>query len=86
MFAVHQDNADQSVGRVANYLGNVFSVFADARLNSGWPFRWLQEQARRNATIRGLNLLSDHYLDDLGAKRRVDLRTDDLVRRLRAGG
>jgi len=36
--------------------------------------------------VRQLSLLDDHCLDDLGLRRPLDQRTDDLVRRLRAGG
>jgi hypothetical protein len=33
-----------------------------------------------------LNGLNDYCLEDIGVRRRPDLRTDDLVKRLRAGG
>jgi len=49
-------------------------------------FRWFQDQAWANETRQELNLLSDHYLDDVGVRRSVDPRADDLVRRLRIGG
>jgi hypothetical protein len=35
--------------------------------------------------MRDLDPLSDYYLD-VGISRRIDLRTDDLVKRLCAGG
>jgi hypothetical protein len=56
------------------------------RLDPWRLFRWLQDKARRNAATRELDLLSDYYLDDIGIRRRIDLRTDDLVNRLRTGG
>ena len=39
-----------------------------------------------DATLRELNLLNDHCLDDIGRRRPLDPKTDDLVKRLRAGG
>jgi hypothetical protein len=36
--------------------------------------------------LRELNLLSDHCLNDIGRRRPIDRKTDDLVKRLRAGG
>jgi uncharacterized protein YjiS (DUF1127 family) len=89
MFAVHQDEAGKSSERIARYLGDAFLkqlVFRRLRLNPWRLFRRLRDEARRNATIRELNMLSDHYLDDVAVRRRIDLRADDLVKRLRAGG
>jgi len=89
MFAVNQYKTDKSIGRVLKDLGGAFLkqlVFIDDRLGPCKVFRWFQDEARRNATIRELNLLSDYCLDDTGVRRPFDLRTDDLVKRLRAGG
>jgi len=90
MIAVNQDEADRSIGRVLKAVGGAFLeqlVFIGDRLALCKVFRWLRDEARRNAMIRELNLLSDYCLDDIGIGRRyVDLRTDDLVKRLRAGG
>jgi hypothetical protein len=47
---------------------------------------WFSNEWRLNATIRELNLLNDHCLDDIGLRRPFNLKTDDLMRRLRAGG
>jgi hypothetical protein len=66
------------------FLGQLVSV-AD-RLDPWRLFRRFQDEARRNATICELNLLTDYYLDDVGVRRSVDRRADDLVRRLRLGG
>lgn len=60
-----------------------------ALIGSGLPnvLRWLRDEAQRNRTSRELYLLSDYYLKDIGVRRcNVDLRNEDLVKRLRAGG
>jgi hypothetical protein len=36
--------------------------------------------------LRELNLLNDHCLNDIGRRRPLDQKTDDLVKRLHAGG
>ena len=89
MFAANQDKADRSIGRALKDVGGAFLErlgFIGAQLGLCNVFRWLQDEARHNATMRELNLLNDHYLDDIGIKRPFHPRTDDLVRRLRAGG
>ena len=89
MFAVNQDKADESPGRTPEALrGALLAQLAviDDRFNVSRIFRWLRDEARRNAMMRELNLLNDHCLDDLGVRRPIDQRTDDLVERLRAGG
>ncbi len=48
--------------------------------------RWLHDETGRTATLRELNLLNDHCLDDIGRRRPLDPKTDDLVKLLRAGG
>ena len=68
----------------ATFLGHLIAI-AD-RLDPLQLFRWFQDQARANETMRELNLLRDRYLDDVGVRRSVDPRADDLVRRLRIGG
>ena len=86
MFAANQDKTDRTIGRMLKDLGRIFleQLFIGNQL--GNAFSWLQDEARYNATMRELNLLNDYYLDDIGIRRPFDLRTDDLVRRLRAGG
>ena len=89
MFAVNQDKADEFPGRTLKALGDALLAqlaVIDDRLNVSRIFRWLRDEARRNAMMRELNLLNDHCLDDLGVRRPIDQRTDDLVKRLRAGG
>jgi len=89
MFIANQDKGDRSIGRVLKDLGGAFleqQVFIGDRLGLCNVLHWLQDEARHNATVRELNLLDDYCLDDIGIKRPFDLRTDDLVRRLRAGG
>ena len=89
MFAVNQDKADESPGRTLKDLrGALLAQLAviDDRFGVCRIFRWLRDEARRNAMMRELNLLDDDCLDDLGLRRPFDQRTDDLVKRLRAGG
>jgi len=86
MLAVNQDKADS---RVLQDLGAFLAllVFIGERLGLCKVFRWLQDEVQRNATVRELHLLSDDCLDDIGIRRRyIDLRADELVKRLRAGG
>ena len=89
MFAVNPGKADGSIGQLVNHFGGKFLgqlVFIADRLDPWRLFRRFQDEAGANATIRELNLLSDHYLDDVGVRRSVDRRADDLVNRLRLGG
>jgi uncharacterized protein YjiS (DUF1127 family) len=89
MFAVNQDKADESPSRTLKDLrGALLAQLAviDGRFGVCRIFRWLRDEAQRNAMMRELNLLDDHCLDDLGLRRPFDQRTDDLVKRLRAGG
>ena len=89
MFAVNQDQADESPGRTLKDLrGALLAQLAviDDRFNVCRIFRWLRDGVRHNVMMRELNLLNDHCLDDLGLRRPFDQRTDDLVKRLRAGG
>jgi hypothetical protein len=89
MFAVNQDKVDKSSGQ---RLKELCGVFLDQLAAMGDRFglpdfvRWVQDEAQCNATLRELNLLNDHCLNDIGRGRPLDQRTDDLVRRLRAGG
>jgi len=82
MFAV---NRDQTLKGLRGALLAQLAVLDD-RFGVCRAFRWLRDEARRNAMMRELNLLDDHCLDDLGLRRPFDQRTDDLVKRLRAGG
>jgi uncharacterized protein YjiS (DUF1127 family) len=89
MIAFNLARADRAVGQSPKDLGGAFLgqlVFIADRLNPWRLFHRFQDQAQRNETVRELNLLSDHYLDDVGARRSVDRRADDLVKRLRLGG
>jgi hypothetical protein len=88
MFAVNHDKADKSAGQIPKDLRGAFRELGviNDRFGLRKLFRWLQDEARRNAMWRELNLLNDYCLDDIGIKRPLDPRTDDLVRRLRAGG
>jgi hypothetical protein len=88
MFDVNRDKPDGF--SVLNDLGSEFLellVSIGDQLGFCKILRWLRDEASRNATLRELSPHSDHYLKDIGIEHRyVDLRTDDLVRRLRAGG
>jgi hypothetical protein len=88
MFAVNLDKADRSIGQLGKYHGAFLGQLLGTagRLNAWRLFRRIQDEARRNAPIRELNLLSDYHLDDVGVRRSVDWRADDLVKRLRLGG
>ena len=89
MFAVKQDKADKSAGQILKDLcGAILGQLAviDDRLGLRKLVHWLHDEAGRNATLRELNLLNDHCLDDIGRRRPLDLKTDDLVKRLRTGG
>jgi len=88
MFAVNQDKADKSTGRVLKKLGAFRDhlTVIDDRFGLRRLFRWLRDEAGRSAMLRELNLLNDYCLDDIGIRRSCDPRTDDLVERLRAGG
>lgn len=89
MSVVNQDSADKSIGRVFGHFGGAVMeqlVFVINRLDRWLPLSRLQDKARGNAAKYALDLLSDYYLDDVGIRRRIDLRTEDLVKRLRAGG
>lgn len=89
MFAANQDKADRSIGRVLKNLGGASLeqlVFIGDRLGLCNVLRWLQDEVQHNATMRELIQLNDYCLEDIGIRRPFDLRTDDLVKRLRAGG
>jgi uncharacterized protein YjiS (DUF1127 family) len=89
MFAVNQDKANESPGLALKDLCAALlaqRAVLDDRFGVCRIFRWLRDEARRNAMMRELNLLDDHCLDDLGFRRPFDQRNDDLVKRLRAGG
>jgi hypothetical protein len=78
MSAVNRDKADKAL-----FWG---PAVIDDRLGLRKLVRWLHNETGRNATLRELDLLNDHCLDDIGRRRPLDPKTDDLVKRLRAGG
>ena len=89
MFAVKQDKADKSAGQILKDLCGAFLgqlAVIDDRLGLRKLVRWLHDEAGRKATLRELHLLNDHCLDDIGRRRPLDQKTDDLVKRLRTGG
>ena len=89
MFAFNQGTSDRFSGWIVKYAGGGAQkqlVLTYSRLGPWQLLRRLYDEARRNSADRELYLLSDYCLDDIGVRRRFDLRTDDLVKRLRAGG
>ena len=89
MFAIKQDEAAKpTVQILKDFCGAVLERLAgiDDRIDVRSLFRWLRDEAGHNAAMHELNLLNDYCLKDVGIKRRLDPETDDLVRRLRAGG
>jgi uncharacterized protein YjiS (DUF1127 family) len=84
MFSVNQDRAHRSDGVLKDLWGALLEqlVAFDDRLGVCKIFHRFLDEARRN----DLNGLNDHCLEDIGVRRRLDPRTDDLVKRLRAGG
>jgi hypothetical protein len=89
MFASNQDKAAKSAGQILKDLrGAVLEQLAGIgdRLRLRRLFRWLQDETGHSKAMHELALLNDYCLDDIGIKRPLDPRTDDLVRRLRAGG
>jgi len=89
MVVVNQGKADKSAGQIRkNFFGAFLGQLAviDDRLGLRKLVRWLHDEAGRNATLRELDLLNDYCLDDIGRRRPLDQKTDDLVKRLRAGG
>ena len=87
MVAVKQDNVDKFSGPVLQSFSRgllVPLVFTGRGLSKA--FRWLQDELRRKATIRELNLMSDHYLDDVGITRNdIDLVAYKMLKPLREG-
>ena len=90
MLSANHDKADRSIGRVLKDVGGAFLeqlVFIGDELGLFSVFRWLQDGWRLNAAIRELSRLDDHCLDDIGVRRSsINLRDDELIKRLRAGG
>ena len=78
MVAVKQDNVSFGGGLL------VPLVLTGRGLSKA--FRWLQDELRWKATIRELNLMSDHYLDDVGITRSdIDLVAYEMLKPLRDG-
>jgi hypothetical protein len=76
---------EKSAGQILKDLCGAFLgqlAVIDDRLGLRKLVRWLHDEAGRNATLRELNLLNDHRLDDIGRRRLLDPKADDLVDRL----
>jgi uncharacterized protein YjiS (DUF1127 family) len=91
MSAVNQDKTDKSAGQI---LKNLYGAFLgqlaviNYRLGLRKLVRRINDEARRNATLRQLNLLNDYRLDDIGIRRpspdRFYSRLDPEVMRIDA--
>ena len=87
MFAVNRSKAQRPADQILRDLHGAFLqqlAIIDVGLRK--LFRRLQDEAGRMAMRRELNQLDDRCLDDIGLRRPPDPSTDDLVKRLRAGG
>lgn len=87
MVAVKGEDLDKSVGPVPRSLGGWLLVpLVPTGRGLSNAFRWLKDELRRHATVRELNLLSDHYLDDVGITRSdSDLVAYEMLKPLRDG-
>jgi hypothetical protein len=83
MFAVNQDRAQRSAGALKDLWVALLEqlVAISDRLGVCEIFRRFLDEARRNE----LNGLTDYCLEDIGVRRRLDPKIDDLVKRLRTG-
>ena len=88
MLALNHDRMEKSTGHVLHDLGGaLLAPLALIGNGSYRVIRWLQDEWHLNATNRELSRLNDYYLDDIGIRRRpIDLRHDELIKRMRAGG
>ena len=87
MSAVDHDKMENSIGHLVQDLGGAFLALPALVGNALHKvIRSLRDEWQLNAAIRELSKLNDHYLDDIGIKRgSLDLRDDELMRRLREG-
>ena len=89
MFAIDQDKTGPSAGQILkDHISALLQQLTaiDDRVGVRKLFCWLQDEGRRKALLRELNGLNDECLNDMGLKRTLDPRTDDLIKVLRAGG
>ena len=87
MFAVNQGRAGKSGGQILKDLyGSVLEQLVVIRLGARKLVRCLYDEVGRIAMLHELNLLNDRCLNDIGRRRPLDQKADDLVKRLRAGG
>jgi len=88
MLAVNQAKVEKATGHTLQHLGG--ALLASLAVVGGrfYAFaRRLRDERRWNSTVRELHRLSDHDLNDIGIRRGyLDLRDDELVKRLREGG
>jgi len=88
MFIVTQHELDKSNYHLPQKPAGAFLVplgFISDRLRLYKVFRWLQDEKLRYRMIRELDRLNDDYLDDIGIKKRSDIRpiVNLLVKRRR---
>jgi uncharacterized protein YjiS (DUF1127 family) len=85
MVAVKQDTVDKFIGPVLQSFSRgllVPLVLTGRGLSRA--FRWLQDELRWRATICELNLMSDHYLDDVSITRNdIDFVAYEMLKPLR---
>ena len=87
MLAVDQDRFEKSISHVLQDVGGALLVPLALIGNGSYRvIRWLLDEWRLNATNRELSRLNERYLDDIGIRRSIDLRHDELINRLRTGG
>ena len=88
MFAFNHDKVAKSTSYILDDIGSTFFaplVSIGEALRRCKIFLWLQEEKLRYTTVRELDRLNDDYLDDIGIKKRSDIRpiANALVQRLR---
>ena len=88
MFAFSQDKVAKSASYLPSHIIDAFfgplACIVDG-LRRCKMFLWLQDKKLRYTTIRELDRLNDDYLDDIGIKKRGDIRpiVKELVNRQR---
>jgi len=88
MFAFNHDKVAKSTSYILDDIGSTFFaplVSIGEALRRCKIFLWLQEEKLRYTTVRELDRLNDDYLDDIGIKKRSDIRpiANALVRHRR---
>ena len=70
-----QHKLDPSIGRLRQeFTGTSLAQLGFINFHLYKLFSWLRDQKLRYTTIRQLDRLNDDYLDDIGIKKRSDIR------------